>query len=93
MKPVDSLTLEFIANSTIGSCFGQSNWSGFTTVLSIWDTFRIILSDAPFDCGWNAVDHASLMPSRQWVSVQNRDVNFESLSLTIVSGSPCNQTM
>ena len=93
VKPVDWLMLEFKANSTIGRCFGQSSWSGLTIAHSTCETFRSILSDAPFVCGWKAVDLASLIPSRQCVSVQNCDVNLGSLSLTIVSGSPCSRTI
>ena len=68
-KPVEALTLELMANSVIARCFGQSSWSGLTSVRSICDTLRIILSDAPLVCGWNTVDLANLMPSSLCVSV------------------------
>src|SRR5271154_305609 len=94
-KPVEVLTLEFKANSTIGRCrcVSQSNWSGRTAAHNTWDTLRIILSDAPLDCGWNAVERASLTPRRRCISVQKSEGNLGSLSLTIVSGGPCNRTM
>ena len=75
---VDLFMLELSTNSTVGKCFGQCNWSGLTNVLSTWETFQIILSDAPFDWGWKAVDFASLTPKRQCSSVQNSNVNFGS---------------
>ena len=58
-KPVEALTLELMANSVIARCFGQSSWSGLTSMRSICDTLRIILSDAPLVCGWNTVDLAN----------------------------------
>ena len=85
--------LELIENFTIGRCFGQLSWSSWTTVCSICETSLIILSDAPFDWGWKAVDFANLTPSSQCVSVQNCDMNFGSLLLTIVSGSLCSLTI
>ena len=62
---VDLLMLEFIANSTVGRCLGQSSWLGLTNVLSTWDTLHIILSEALLVWGWKVVDLVSLMPSRR----------------------------
>ena len=39
------------------------------------------------------VEISSLIPSSLWISIQNLDVNFESLSDTIISGNPCNLTI
>ena len=49
-------------------------------------------SVAPSICGWKAVDIINLVPKILWVSLQNFDVNFESRSETIESGSPCRRT-
>ena len=92
MKPVEALMLELMANSVIARCFGQSSWSGLTSVQSICDTLEIILSDAPLVCGWNTIDLANLMPSSLCISVQKADMNFGSRSLMIVSGSPWRRT-
>src|SRR6202040_3768540 len=62
------------------------------TDLRICPTERLAHSVAPSVCGWNAVDINSLMPNNRWVSFQNLEVNFESLSDTIEWGNLCKRT-
>src|ERR1700719_3007176 len=49
---------------------------------------RLARSVAPSVCGWNTVDINSLVPINRWVSFQNLEVNFESLSDTLEWGNP-----
>src|ERR1700720_1689340 len=55
-------------------------------------TEQLARSVMPSICGWNTVDINSLVPNNRWVSNQNLEVNFESLSDTIEWGNPCKWT-
>src|ERR1700720_112680 len=58
----------------------------------ICPTERLASSVVPSICGWNTVDINSLVSNNQWVSFQNLEVNFESLSDTIEWGNSCKRT-
>src|SRR6266481_6325987 len=77
------------ANSTIGHKAAQSFWSLRTMVRNTWLIERLARLVAPSVCGWNMVDIRSLVPISRCSSFQNLEVNFESLSDTIESGTPC----
>src|ERR1700720_2724446 len=55
-------------------------------------TEQLARSVAPSVCRWNTVDINSLVPNNRWVSFQNLEVNFESLSDTIEWGNSCKRT-
>src|SRR6202040_4430046 len=55
----------------------------------ICPTEQLARSVMPSICGWNTVDINSLVPNNRWVSFQNLEVNFESLSDTIEWGNSC----
>src|ERR1700722_975088 len=58
----------------------------------ICPTERLARLVVPSVCGWNTVDINSLVLNNWWVSFQNLEVNFESLSDTIEWGNPCKWT-
>src|SRR5258708_7912509 len=90
--PIDLFALEFNANSVMGNWSTQSHWSGHTVAHMIWMIVLIIHSACPSPWGWKEVVIFSLTPSKQCSSVQNLDMNLESLSETIDFGSPCRWT-
>src|SRR6202011_5113788 len=66
---------------------------GFTIVHRICPIEQLAISEAPSICRWNTIDISNLVPNILCILFQNLEVNFESQSDTIDSGSPCNWTI
>ncbi len=90
--PVVLLMLALMANSVMSIRMSQSFWSGHSSARNICPIDLFIRSVRPSVCGWKDVDISSLAPSILCSSLHHLEVNFGSLSLTIVLGKPCSLT-